>query len=178
MRLITKAMLALGGSLALVGVAAAAEQVHIMNVALPDGAVGQVRYVGNVPPRVVLVPIAAPVMPAMPVAVDDGFAQMERIAAAMDRQMATMMQQAATMAAQHPAAPGVQTVSTAPGGSYSYSYVSTTTSNGCTQTIETSSAGNNQPAKVVKTSSGDCKPAAAPAISAPKAKPGIPADTI
>lgn len=177
MRLINKAMLALGGSLMLAGAAAAAEHVHVLNVALPDGSVGQVHYTGDVPPHVVLVPVAAPVMSPMPVAFD-GFAQMERIAAAMDRQMATMMQQAATMAARRPAAPGVQTVSTAPGGSYSYSYVSTTSSNGCTRTVETSATGNDQPAKVVKTSSGSCTPSSAPAIAAPSAKPSVPADTI
>jgi hypothetical protein len=168
MQMVTKALIALGGSLALVGAAAAAEHEHILNVTLPDGTIGQLHYHGDVPPQVVVAPAAA----------EDPFAEMARMEAAMDRQMAAMIQQASTASAQARAgAPGMQVVSTgaAPGASYSYSSV-TTTSNGCTQTVETSSTGAGQPAKVVKTSSGNCTPKAAPAQAAPGKTTAKPVD--
>ncbi len=50
--------------------------VHVMTVLLPNGAVQQIQYVGDVPPRVV---VAGP------------FALMQQMMADMDRQMAGLM---------------------------------------------------------------------------------------
>jgi hypothetical protein len=160
-----------------------------MNVALPDGSVAQISYQGDVAPRIAVVPVESPTIAAY-----DPFAEMERISAmmharheAMMRQVAEMQQRAQqqVLAAQQSGSgqPGQVVVSTnLPAGSYSYTMVSSTTSaNGCTQTVQWRSDGSAKEPLVTKTSAGDCSavqknapaiPAAAPAS---RAAPAIPA---
>lgn len=187
MRKLHAALLAAGGLALAAGAAHAAGKLNTMNVVLPDGRVAQIAYEGNVPPRVSVVPVAE--------TAGDPFAEMERISAmmharheAMMRQVAQMQQQAQqqVLAAQRSgggaAQPGGTVVSTnLPAGSYSYTMVSTSSGNGCTQTVEWRSDGSAKEPQVTKTSAGDCSavqkntpaiPAAAPAR---EAAPAIPA---
>lgn len=174
MRLVRTAIIAGIASAAIAGAALAArDEGRMMLVALPDGSVQHVPYHGDAAPRVVLLPVAAPAPASLFEAAfgaGSPFAEMERISAAMDAQADAMMRQAAAMQTQAPAAPGRGIVMTnaqgEPVGLMHYSYVSTTTSaDGCTRTVSYSSDGANTAGepKVIRTSSGDCGTAAAPA---------------
>lgn len=177
-------------ALGLAGTAlAAAHDLHVMNVSLPDGSIAQVQYRGDVAPRVVAVPVATDPFAQM----DAMFARMQAQHEAMMRQVAAM-QAAATQAATggQSAAPGTVAVSVngkpvaLPAGS-SYFYSVTTTSNGagkdgasCTQTVTMTGGAAGAAPQVQRASSGDCEsavnrnpapvPASAPA-PAPAAKP-------
>lgn len=157
MRLMSKVLLGGFATVALAGTAVAAEHaVHVMNVAMPDGTIAKVHYVGDTPPQVHFVPVA---VRAVPVAmVDPGFAAMDRMMAAMDAQADAMMQQAAMMARLPATAAPLQhaDMKTVPGGTVSYSYVSTTSSNGCTQTVRMTSNGSSDQPQVIRTSAGTC----------------------
>ncbi|MGN6271164.1 MAG: hypothetical protein ACTHM0_14865 [Sphingomonas sp.] len=152
----------LGGlaSAALAGTAVAAEHaVHVMNVAMPDGSVAKVRYVGDTPPQVRIVPVAVRAVPMVPVAmIDPSFAAMDRMMAAMDAQADAMMRQAAMLQQMPATAAPLQhaDMKTVPGGTVSYSYVSTTSSNGCTQTVRMTSDGSSDQPQVIRTSAGKC----------------------
>ena len=157
MRFTRKIILAGGAALLALGTAAvAADKLHTMNVALPDGSVVQVQYAGDVAPKVALQPVDA-----VPVAFVDPFAELDQMAAAMEAQHQAMMQQVAQLeqAAAHAGsagANGVTLVGDLPAGTH-FSYVSSTTdANGCTQTIEYSSDGSSQQPQVTKTSAGSC----------------------
>ncbi|TZG27676.1 hypothetical protein [Sphingomonas montanisoli] len=183
MRFTRKTMIAGAAALSLAGAAYAADQhANVMKVQLPDGSIEEIHYTGDVAPRVVFAPVAA-VDPASMLeaafGADSVFAQMERMQAQMMAQHQAMMQQAATMAAQAPAADTnrlhMTSIGDAPAGA-SYTYISTTTTqNGCTQTIEISSKAGDKASQVHKTSAGDCtaaKAGATPAIeTAPAARP-------
>lgn len=189
MRKLHTALLAAGGLALAAGAAHAAGKLNTMNVALPDGTVAQIAYEGNLPPRVALVPVAAA----------DPFAEMERISAMMQARHEAMMREVAEMqqraqqqilAAQRSGTaakqPGQIVVSSnLPAGSYSYTMVSTTTSgNGCTQTVEYRSDGSAKAPQVTKTSAGDCSAVSknAPAIPAAaptrRTAPAIPAAVV
>jgi hypothetical protein len=157
MRLMSKVLLGGLATAALAGTAVAAEHVHVMNVAMPDGGVAKVRYVGDTPPVVRFVPVRA--IPVMPVAmIDPGFAAMDRMMAAMDAHADAMMRRAAMLS--HMPATGVPLqhadMQKLPGGTVSYSYVSTTSSNGCTQTVRMTSDGSADQPQVIRTSAGTC----------------------
>lgn len=159
--------------------AAQTPQTHVMTVALPDGGTAQIRYTGDVAPRVSF--STAPTTPAdwraMPAAfgTESPLTMLDRISAEMDRQAAAMFRQAATLtqAAQsgQPLATGVGTFS--PGGQ-SYSFVSETTGNGlsgnglCSESVEIIAIGNGAP-KVVRNSSGNCGSLTAGATALPSA---------
>lgn len=192
MRKLHTALLAAGGLALAAGAAHAAGKLNTMTVALPDGAIAQIAYAGDVPPQVSVVPVAA----------DDPFAGMERMAAMMQARQEAMMRQVAEMqqhaqqqvlAAQRSGGsgqtlagqPGQVVVSTnLPAGSYSYSMVSTTSGNGCTQTVEWRSDGSAKEPRVTKTSAGDCgavqknAPAIPAAAPAQRAAPAIPAAVV
>jgi len=160
MRKVTKLLLAGAGALTLTGVAmAAADNHHIMNVVMPDGSVAQIHYVGNIAPQVVAVPAAQEV--AMPVAFADPFAMMDRISYEMDRRMDAMLQQASAMAHAAPGANGQLSeaaLKSLPPGTVSYSFTSYSSGNGatCSQSVQVTSLGSNQPPKVERQSQGDC----------------------
>lgn len=170
MRKITKLLLAGAGAATLAGVAVAAvDNHHIMNVVMPDGSVAQIHYVGNVAPQVVAVPAAE----TMPVAMVDPFAMMDRISYAMDRQMDAMLQQASAMAQSAPGANGQLSeaaLKSLPPGTVSYSFTSYSSGNGagCSQSVQVTALGQNQPPKVERQSQGDCS-----AINTRKATPAV-----
>jgi hypothetical protein len=154
MRKLRTVVLATAGTLLVATAAlAATTKMHSMRVALPDGSVAHVEYAGDVAPTV-------NVEPAGTMAAADPFADMDAVFAAMQQQSLAMMQRAAQMERQAAsgAAPGQITVSSnLPAGSYHYSFVSTTTSgNGCTQTVEYRSDGSRDQPQVTRASSGDC----------------------
>ena len=165
MRVLPTSLLA-GIAAAVLGLSGAASAqtppIHVMSVALPGGGVAEIRYAGDVPPRVVVsdvpfaggAPIASVFGPGSP------FAMIERISAEMDRQAAAMFRQAEAMAAQARSGPLTEAaMRTLPPGSQSYTYVSTLSGNGaCTQSVEITRTGNGPP-RVVSHSSGDCAPA-------------------
>ncbi len=159
MRTPTKLLLAAAGALTIAGVAIAADRTHVMNVAMPDGSIAQVRYVGDVAPKVIVAPAAS----LMPVAlIDDApFAMFDRIAAQMDAHMDAMMRQASAMAAAAPAAGGQVSeaaLKPLPAGTVSYSFTSFSSGNGasCSQSVQVTSLGANQAPKVERQSAGDC----------------------
>lgn len=187
MRKLRNTLLAGAGALLVAGGAVAAEKsAHVMNLAFPDGSVAQVRYVGEVAPRLVM--IEAPVQR---IVLADPFAQMARISAMMELQHRAMMQRVAQMEAQMADAmsraqsemrmvsvPGEDAT---PAGVVQYSYVSTTSANGCTTTVQWRSDGSGAQPQVHKTSAGSCaanpdaaRPVltAAPKAEAPQAVPG------
>src|SRR4051794_4814875 len=73
------------------GAVAASRNTHVMNVALPDGLTARVEYVGDVAPRVTVVPGQVPA---------DPFALFDRSAFDMQRQIDAMMRQVSEMARQ------------------------------------------------------------------------------
>lgn len=167
MRLTRKIILAGGAALLVAGTAAvAADKLHTMNVALPDGSVAQIEYAGDVAPKVSVQPVRA-----VPVAFADPFAEFDRLAAYMEARHRAMMQQVAEMeraAAQAGSAgPGQVTLAgDLPAGTH-FTYVSSTTdANGCTRTVEYSSDGGGAQPKVTRTSAGSCD-AAKPDAAAP-----------
>lgn len=185
---------------ALAGVTAVAaadrQPVHVMNVAMPDGQVEQIRYTGNVAPRILFRDVAAPDVAASfmdsAFGPDSPFAMMDRISAHMDRQMAGMMQQAAMMQRMSPAQLSQAMLAGAPkGANGSFTMISTTSDGGCTRTVRMTSDGTNQQPRVQRTSAGRCDsavadpqaltptaataPAAAPAPIVPAVLPATPA---
>ena len=177
MRLGSKLLLAGLGTLALAGVAAAADQkMHLLEVRLPDGSVEHIRYTGNVPPRIVFVPIRQVRVPGLLAdeVSADPFPSFGRIFAEMNRRTDAIMRRAAAMTAQARPAPGqARTIAAGsmPPGAVRYSSFSVTTPKGtCSRSVQITSQGEGKPAKVVTQTSGDC--GAAPA--APQ-KPAAPA---
>ena len=181
-----------GVALALAGVTAVAaadrQPVHTMLINLPDGSVEQVRYTGNVPPRVVLRPVAAESFLDTAFGPDSPFAMMDRISARMDAQMAGMMRQAAMMQSMTPEQ--LQQAAMRRGGgtarTATFTMVSTTGANGqvCSQSVRTVSPGDGKAPQIQRTSSGDCgsavsrpqglTPTAAPAVrAAPQPTPAV-----
>ena len=93
MRFARTTILAGGAALLALGTAAyAADKIHTMNVALPDGSVARIQYTGDVAPTVAVAPADA-----VPVAYADPFAEFDRMAAYMEAQHQAMMQQVAAM---------------------------------------------------------------------------------
>lgn len=167
---LTRSTLLIGaGALLLAGTAAvAAEKLHTMEVALPDGSTAHIEYAGDVAPKVTIEPVEQQARAA-----HDPFAEMDRMALMMQaRQQAMMqrmaaMQQAAAQAnagagATAAAAPGVTFVGNLPAGAQVSYFSSTTDANGCTRTVQYSSDGDSkeQP-KVTRASAGNCDAAAA-----------------
>lgn len=182
MRTVPKFLLAGAGVLAIAGAAVAAnDRAHVMNVALPDGTIARIHYVGDVAPKIVVTPTPA----VMPVAfAADPFAMFDHISLAMDRQMDAMLQQASALASAAPGPNGQLSeaaLKSLPAGTVSYSYASYSSGNGggCSQSVQVTSLGANQAPKVVKQSSGDCTAmnSRAPTPAVQQAKPAVPALT-
>lgn len=164
MRKLAQFALAGAAAAALAGTAyAASRNAHVMDVALPDGAVAHIQYYGDVAPRVTIAPRAEAATPGLwaPMAFP-GFGDIERTIAQMHQQTEAMIRQAQAAAAQASAAPGLNVASygNMPAGANSVSVVSY--SNGahtCTRTTQTVSEGAGRPPKVTTSVSGDCAPA-------------------
>ena len=150
---------------ALAGAAVAASRdTHILNVPAPDGSTVRIEYVGNVAPKVTIVPTTiAPV------------GMFDRSMFDMERQIDAMMHQVESIARAPMApagAPGLNVAAygNAPQGSSSVTVVST--SNGaktCTRTTEVTSQGAGKAPKVVTNVSGDCGAVPAPTPQRPTA---------
>ncbi|HEX3431073.1 MAG TPA: hypothetical protein VHT03_09310 [Rhizomicrobium sp.] len=139
--------------------AAKSPESHVMTIRLPGGGVEEIRYTGNVPPRVIVSPAGTPVDFGWPVAFfgpDSAFAELNRISTEMNQQMDLMLRNARTLAAE----PGLVTEINAgklPPGSESYSFVSTMSGNGaCAKSVEITSRGGGQKPQVVSKTWGDC----------------------
>ncbi|MBV9509201.1 MAG: hypothetical protein JO303_02830 [Caulobacteraceae bacterium] len=152
--------------------AAAIKDMHVMTVRLPDGAVEQIRYSGDVAP---VVRFAAPgpdamLSPSAFFAADPAFAQLQRISEQMDRRMAAMMQ---GLSSGGPVlAPGLTQADLGrlPAGATRFTSVSTLSGSGvCTRSVEYTSAGDGKAPRIVSHVSGDCGPAAAPTAAQPAA---------
>jgi len=138
------------GAAAIAGAAVAASRdSRVMNVPLPDGSTARVEYVGEVAPKVTVVPV-----PAAP------FGMFDHSMFDMQRQIDAMMRQ---IVARAPIAvagtPGMNVAAygNAPAGSQSVTVVSTSNgSKSCTRTTEVTSQGAGKPPKVVTNVSGDC----------------------
>ncbi len=162
MRFKRATILAGAAALLVAGTAVAADQLHKMDVALPDGSTAHIEYAGDVAPKVTV----EPADPRAAVAYDP-FLQLDRMAAEMHARQQQMMQQVAEMeraaAANGTAAPGqVAFVGNLPAGAHVSYFSSTTDARGCTQTVQYSSDGKSgeQP-KVTRASAGNCDSATA-----------------
>lgn len=158
-------------ALALAGVTAVAaadrHPVHTILVNLPDGSVEQVRYTGDVAPRVVVRPVAAELFMDTAFGPDLPFAMMDRISAEMDAHMASLMHQAAMMQSMTPEQ--IQQAAMRSGGgagATSFTMISTTNADGqvCSQSVRTVSLGDGKAPQIQRISSGDCA-----AVSRPRA---------
>lgn len=154
MRAVSPALLAGVAAIMLAGYAGLAEAKipnnHVLTVRLPDGQVEQVRYVGDVPPTLIVLPeaVSASIDPGFP------FGMLDQISAAMDRQAAAWFR---TVNAQ-----------IAAGGDGSGSIVAGSGSGVCLRSVQISYSGDQAP-RVVSRTSGDC--AAAGDTAAPVALP-------
>jgi hypothetical protein len=123
-------------ALALAGMSGAVKaqtaESHVLTLRLPDGRIEQIRYVGDVPPTVVL----APTVPAEAVS---PFALMRQMAADMDRQAAALLQ---SVNAADSAGFGVMPVLSGSGV--------------CARSVQITFAGNGQAPHVVSQTAGDC----------------------
>jgi hypothetical protein len=178
MRNIRTAVLAGVAALAAAGTAvAASNDMHVMTVGLPDGAVARIHYRGDVAPVVRIEPTAIPIRFADPLDAAP-FAMFDRDFADLDRQAAVMMRQAQALREAQAGGPGLDlaTFGSLPAGTISYRFVSTSDGNRvCTQSWRLTSQGAGQQPKLVSASSGDC---GSPAAGANKAvKPAKPAAT-
>ena len=181
MRSLRTAALAGIAALAVAGTAlAAANDTHILKVAMPDGSVARIAYRGDVPPQVAVAP-AWVIMPIGDVSDAAPFATFDRIMAEMDRRRATMMQQVAAMQAgptMGQGGPNFEALQSMPVGTVHYSMVSTSGGSGtCGHSLQVTSMGAGEKPKVVSSSSGDCGPSATVPAAAGASRP-TPALTI
>lgn len=149
MRMAGKMLLVGAGIVAMAGVAAAAERrVHVMAIAMPDGSIERIRYIGDQPPRVMLAPVAVDPL------FGPDFAGFDRLFQTMERQHAAIMRQVAARSAAGAAGP------TAPraGGSVNYTYVSSVSggANGCAQSYRITSYGADRAPQVEQERRGNC----------------------
>jgi hypothetical protein len=166
----SKALLVVGLSaaalLGLAGFAAAQShaRTHVLTVRLPDGSLEQIRYTGDVAPRVVVSAQAAPVVMANPVAApfdwNAPFALLDQISAQMDRQSQAMMREIDALAM-----PGAGMAAFGgPAFDQGLSFASSITGNGtCGHSVEVTQS--SQGKAVVRRTWGDC--AKTPAAKAP-----------
>jgi hypothetical protein len=170
-----RAILVAGAAAAIAGTAlAGTSSSHVMDVALPDGSVAHVEYVGNVPPKVTVAPVTVTRdawMSGLP-----SFAGFDRMFEQMDRQMRQIEQMARQPTGTSGTAPGMNVASygNLPAGADSVSVVSV--SNGassCTRTTEVVSQGPGKLPKITTNVSGNCGAESQPA---PGAAPGRPID--
>jgi len=172
MRFTRTTLLAGGAALLVAGTAAAAaEKLHKMQVALPDGGTVHVEYAGDIAPKVT-VERADPEAQA----VFDPFAALDRMALEMEVRHQALMQQMAALqqaaAAGGGAGPGgITLVGNLPAGAHVSYYSSTTDANGCTRSVQYSSDGGSEQPQVTRASAGNCDAATGEAAPAPAAAP-------
>jgi len=156
-------------AVALAGAAAAApSNTHKMDVALPDGSVAHIQYVGNVAPKVTIAP-----RPMADAAADawgmpfPSFAGFDRMIEQMQRQSQQMMQQAQALSrGPAGAAPYIASYANMPAGQTSTTVVSISQDGStCTRSTEVVSQGPGKAPKVTSSVSGQCGAAPAPSAS-------------
>nr|WP_294529403.1 hypothetical protein [uncultured Rhodopila sp.] len=132
MQLSRTVLLAGVAALGQAGVASLAEAqtstTHVMTVQLPNGAIEQIRYSGDVPPQIVLVPDAA--------SFESPFAALEQMSALMNRQAEAMLRSARAMA--------MQPMSVSAGSGV------------CMRSVQVTYTGNGEQPHVVSHTAGDC----------------------
>jgi hypothetical protein len=137
---------------------------HLITLQLPNGAVEQIRYAGDVPPQVILSPEPSG-PPDASFGPDSPFAMLDRISAEMDQQMAAMMQEVQALAAQPMSGLTEVSLGNLPPGAEGWSFASTLSGNGvCTRSVQVTYSGVGQP-HVVSRTSGNCSPAVGAAPS-------------
>lgn len=144
---------------ALAGTAVAAAQPKTLSVPLPDGSVARIDYVGDVPPKVTVLPprVADKRSWDSPL---PSFAGLDRMIEEMSRRTSEMLRRAQQIARQPPGvggAPYVASFGNLPAGETSTTVVSV--SNGsqtCTRTTQIISEGPATPPKVTRSDSGQC----------------------
>jgi hypothetical protein len=163
------ALLAGAAALALTSFAGLAEarspDFQVMTIELPGRGIGEIRYAGDVAPRIVLAPVAVPVAAWAPAAplfwAGSPFSVLNQISLEMDRQIASLLHaQAATLrqVARPDGLGGIGT-GTIPPGSVGFTSVTTSTGSGvCTQTVRITRAPGEARPNVVSYRSGDCGP--------------------
>jgi hypothetical protein len=192
MRTIQTALLAGIASTALVGfagmAAAKSPEIHVLAVPLPNGAVAEIRYSGNVAPAVILSRGVEPIETFAPLLADSDpnapFAALERVSAEMDRQMALMLRNAEFLAPRP--IPDASQLSQAawsklPAGTESYSFVAVQSGgDACTRSVQITARGGGQAPRVLSQTSGNCQdsgtttiPAARPGLSSPAGGPNV-----
>lgn len=163
MRLLSTVVIAGIGSFALAG-SAMAQTTHTMNVRLPDGALEQIQYSGNMPPKVEIVPtpifVSVMGVPGWAVGPGSPFAQMQRVAVEANREAAVLWRQAEALAAQSPSGangPIAIDLAQAPAGTRVFRFSARYTGNGvCTENMEVTSIGPHGKPHVISRRSGDC----------------------
>ena len=138
---------------------------HTMTVRLPGGGMAEIRYIGDVAPKVTVSASPAATGDTLPVAsmfgANSPFGMLDRISAEVDREAAALFRYAdAMMARRWSGASGLTltNVQNLPPGTRGFSYVSTMSGNGvCTRSTEITATGNGPP-RVVTHSSGNCGP--------------------
>jgi hypothetical protein len=163
------ALLAGAAALALTSFAGLAEarspDFQVMTIELPGRGIGEIRYAGDVAPRIVLAPVAVPVAAWAPAAplfwAGSPFSVLNQISLEMDWQIASLLHaQAATLrqVARPDGLSGVG-IGTIPPGSIGFTSVTTATGSGvCTQTVRITRAPGEARPNVVSYRSGDCGP--------------------
>ncbi|HVU31702.1 MAG TPA: hypothetical protein VHE36_15025 [Sphingomicrobium sp.] len=173
MRKLPASSLAALGALVLAGTAFAAtnQKTHVMDVALPDGSVAHVEYVGDVAPKVTIAPRDAADARGPWGMMFPSFAGFDRMIEQMQRQSQEMLRRAQEMS-RHPAgaAPYIASYGNLPAGQTSTTIVSVS-NNGqtCTRTTEIVSQGAGKAPKVTTNVSGQCSDA--PLAAEPRTHP-------
>lgn len=143
-----------------------------MRLRLPDGALEQIRYTGDLPPKVTIDRESLPLAQGWPAGFDDPapFAALDRVSLEMRRQIAETMREIDALTVQSAIDAGGMVendISNLPAGSESYSFVSTGGGNVfCARSVEITSRGDAQKPRVVSRSYGNCGNAGAVAGSA------------
>jgi hypothetical protein len=160
MRLSRTVLLAGTAALGLAGIGSLAEaqtsNTHVMTVQLPNGTVEQIRYSGDVPPQIVVVPNAP--------SFESPFAALEQMTAMMDRQAEAMMRSVRAMAMQPMPAPMTEAA---------FGHVAAG-SGICMRSVQITYSGNGERPQVVSHTAGDCGPAGGSAVPAELPAPAAP----
>jgi hypothetical protein len=162
--------LVLAGSAGIAQAQPRSHRTHVLTVQFPGGGTEQIRYTGDIPPQVILVPATAGVT-AFAQNWASPFAVLNQISTKMDQQVAALMHQVQALESMplRPNGPIQVNAGSLPLGVQSYTLVATTDGgNVCTHSTTTTSTGNGAPPKVVSQVSGNCGSAGNSVAPAPE----------